>query len=426
MAEQRHRTTSPRQEEPRNAKPAVPADIEVIAGPNGDETASAPPSSAGQHLREDQKAFVAAAYAFVRARNRPAAIYFLADDQAIGTPNVRKLAAMLSKVSKVPKLDLVIHASGGDIHAAYQLVAFLRRRTDLLTACVPRYARSAATLLCVGAKSICLDEVAAVGPLDAQMYVGLTSDGRHDYQSALNHFKSLERLQDFSLETLRGVAEMLHERNVRRSDELLKHAMEFVGVTAAPLYEKIEAQRLGDYSQALAIGEEYGRRLLGRLPRTQRERIVKELVHGYPSHEYVIDADELRRLGLDAEVFEGEAREAAWSLAEQQAELAQRRESAIMFVKPVPVVSDELIDPPVAIVSDHMGYGYEAKGATTAWFGRQDTESDNPWSKVTARLRVGREDMRHQMTPGPLRRFRKLWEEEEDLAQAEPPDGPDE
>jgi hypothetical protein len=262
---------------------------------------------------------------FAASRGRPALIYFVASD-AIGTPTVREVAECIGD-RHFDDLDIVIDSGGGDIHAAYLLVSFLRLHTKRLEACVPRYARSAATLLCLGADSIVLDELAALGPLDAQVYEGVSDDASQKYGSALNAFKALERLRDFSLDTLQGGAEFLNEVKLLRPDDALKHAMELVRVITAPLFDKIQAEKLGEFSQALAIGEEYGRRLLAKtapmLSQQRRDEVLQQLVHQYPSHEYVIDYQELTDLGLEVALFEGEQRRCAWALANYARRLAE-------------------------------------------------------------------------------------------------------
>jgi hypothetical protein len=253
---------------------------------------------------------------FAVARKRSAAIYLLPRNEPITALSVRKLANLVGDQS-FDELDLVIRSSGGDIHAAYQLACFLRSRAKSLIACVPRYARSAATLLCIGADLIVLNDLAALGPLDTQVYAGSTDGGRPDYVSALNQFKNLERLRDFSLETLRTAAELFHDKKIGHVDDILKHALGCMTATSTPLFSKVEAHKLGDYSQSLAVGEEYGRRLLRRfhdMDQAKIERIIRQLVHGYPSHEYVLDCHELQVLGLKAEVFAGEERTAASAL----------------------------------------------------------------------------------------------------------------
>lgn len=338
---------------------------------------------------------------FVSARGHPAIIYFLNPDEPIGTPNVREVAECIGD-GRYDELDLVIDSVGGDIHAAYQLVSFLRLHTKKLIACVPRYARSAATLLCVGADLILLDELAALGPLDAQVYEGATEGGQR-YGSALNPFKALERLRDFSLETLQDAAELLYDAGVHRTEDVLKHAMEFVRATTGPLFEKIESHRLGEFGQALAIGEEYGRRLLARtaptLSEESREQILRRLVHEYPSHEYVIDHLELRDLGMQVELLSGEGRIAAQALARHA------DERAIILVDPeAPATLDMKSRKSVSTQGDVETSAKQLESLTS--------ESDGAAVQVSAQsvpgateTSFGREGgLQHSARPNPWRR----------------------
>ena len=52
------------------------------------------------------------------------------------------------------KVALLIHSPGGEAKAAYQLAKTLRGQCQGFVAIVPRYAKSAATLLCLGAERI--------------------------------------------------------------------------------------------------------------------------------------------------------------------------------------------------------------------------------------------------------------------------------
>jgi hypothetical protein len=268
---------------------------------------------------------VEAACRFAAARGRPAAVFLLAEGNAAdGTPDmpitrrsVGHLATALDTDPSFDDLDLVVQSTGGDIHAAYQMMSFLRARMTgkgELVACVPRKAQSSATLLCLGGDRILLDVLGALGPLDAQIRVGLTDAGTPDYASALHLIKGLNRLQEFSLDTLTEAAANLYDNRVRRNDDILRYAIEFSRGITAPLFERIESHRIGYWDQMLRTGEAYGRRLLrrGRLifevPDMEREEhvsaVIHQLVFEYPSHEYVIDREELvDKLHLRADTF---------------------------------------------------------------------------------------------------------------------------
>jgi hypothetical protein len=268
---------------------------------------------------------VRAACRWAGATGRPTVFYLLAEgDPAEDTrdvPITRKTVAQLANAlsdDHFDDLDLVIHSSGGDIHAAYQMMSLLRGRVNPqgeLVACVPGKAQSSATLLCLGADKILLGETGALGPLDAQIRIGVTEVGTPDYASALHLLKGLSRLQTFSLETFDEAAAYLYEHNVSRNEDILRYSIEFSRAVTAPLYERIESQNIGYWDQMLLTGEAYGYRLLkrGRLLIADEElnntehikRVLHRLVFEYPSHETVIDRDELvNSLDLRAELIE--------------------------------------------------------------------------------------------------------------------------
>lgn len=259
------------------------------------------------------------------AIGRPTAFYLLAEgDPAEDRPDVpitKKTVAQLASAvgdDRFDDLDLVIQSSGGDIHAAYQMMSLLRGRMTgqgELVACVPGKAQSSATLLCLGADRILLGESGALGPLDAQIRIGVTEIGTPDYASALHLLKGLNRLQLFSLETFDEAAACLYEHNVSRNEDILKYSIEFSRAITAPLYERIESQNIGYWDQMLLTGEAYGCRLLkrGKLLRDDDElntaehirQVAHHLVFDYPSHETVIDRDELvNELDLRADLIE--------------------------------------------------------------------------------------------------------------------------
>src|SRR5215470_16827262 len=259
------------------------------------------------------------------ARRRPTAFYLLAEgDPAEDRPDVpitRKTVTQLAMAlgnDQFDDLDLVIQSSGGDIHAAYQMMTLLRGRMSgegELVACVPGRAQSSATLLCLGADKIMLGESGALGPLDAQIRIGVTDVGTPDYASALHLLKGLNRLQRFSLETFDEAAACLYEHNVSRNEDILRYSIDFSRAVTAPLFERIESQNIGYWDQMLLTGEAYGCRLLKRskllkddaeLNRAEHIRqVIHHLVFDYPSHETVIDRDELvNELDLSAELIE--------------------------------------------------------------------------------------------------------------------------
>lgn len=270
--------------------------------------------------------------AFTNARGRPAVFLFL--PEALDIRNVVQLREVLG-AQEFEELDLVINSGGGDIHAAYQMIELLRLHTKRLYACIPFYAKSAATLLCIGADAIFVDELAQLGPLDTQIYED-KKGGKAEFTSALNPFKTLEQLQRLSLETLDIAVKMIAMRSGMDLDECMKHAIDFVRGTTGSLFTQLNPEKLGEFSRALSVGTEYGERLLRRFTSwdaEERMKILEKLVHGYPSHDYVIDYHELQEIGFKVELFSESERSAVQGLFKYMS--TRDRETVVDLVFPV-------------------------------------------------------------------------------------------
>lgn len=244
--------------------------------------------------------------AFAEVRDRPAIFVIL--KEAI---ELRHLLILRSEINdrRFEELDLVIHSAGGDIHVAYQMVQLIRQHTRRMHACVPLYAKSAATLWCLAADRIVMDESAELGPLDVQIYEQRSGGGR--YTSALNPFKALEQLQTEALHALDTAMTMVVKNSGLDLNECLTHAIAFVQATTGMLFDKMDPEKLGEYGRALAIGTEYGERLLRRYAEdwndSTKSQILERFVRGYPSHEYIIDYAEMKEMGIPVDLFsEGE------------------------------------------------------------------------------------------------------------------------
>lgn len=274
---------------------------------------------------------------FVDARGRPAAFLFHAD--TLWRWHVGQLDDALDG-RKFEELDLVIHSGGGWVHSAYQIVELLRLHTDCLNACVPFWAKSAATLLSIGADKIVLGERAELGPLDVQMYEEKQA-GRGERTSALNPFKTLEQLQNFSVDALSSAMGFIVDVYGMSYDDSLRHAVAFVEATTGPLVGRLDPEKLGEYNRELTVAVEYGTRLLSRYGNRDRQsarRLAEQLVFGYPSHDYIIDHRELEDLGLDVELFGEAERPAAKCLHNV---IVQIDDPIICLVEPTPVAPSD-------------------------------------------------------------------------------------
>lgn len=240
--------------------------------------------------------------AFVRLRGRPGIFLFL--NEGLSLSHALSLRDALGN-HRYEELDIIVNSLGGDIDVAYQIVELLRLRVGKIHACVPFYAKSAATLLCIGADTITLDELAQLGPLDAQIYEEAES-GKGEYHSALNAFKTLEQLHAFAITTLDSAMQTIAARGGLNANDCFRNAVAYVQAVTGPLFAKLNPEKLGEYNRALTVGEEYCKRLFRRYTNWDEEKaakIARQLVYSYPSHEYIIDFNELRDMGFQASLF---------------------------------------------------------------------------------------------------------------------------
>ncbi len=208
------------------------------------------------------------------------------------------LRAFLMSKSTLPKGSrpvLVIESPGGQAESAYRIACFLRQHCGGFTAIVPAYAKSAATLLTLGADQIILCANAELGPLDVQIF----DPNREDLGSALNEVQALERLNAFALKAADEGMMLFTSRSGKSLDKLLPQVLHFVAEMVRPLFEKIDTVHYTQMSRLLKIAEEYAIRLLeSRYTLKKAEEIARQLVNGYPHHGFFINREEATRIGL--------------------------------------------------------------------------------------------------------------------------------
>jgi len=83
--------------------------------------------------------------------------------------------ALMEVCHAVPErtLDLIIHSPGGSAAAAEQMVNYLRTQFDDIRVFVPLQAKSAATMIALGADEIVMGRYSELGPIDPQILIPL-------------------------------------------------------------------------------------------------------------------------------------------------------------------------------------------------------------------------------------------------------------
>lgn len=230
--------------------------------------------------------------------------------ETIDAEIVDKMGPLVRGLPKDKPIGLLLHSPGGYARDAFIIARLFHRHCQGFTAIVPKYAKSAATLLALGADRILMHTDAEMGPLDAQV-LDLERERR---ASALDEVQSLERLHAEALSLIDSTMMLLIGRAGKRTDIILPHALKYVAETMRPLFEKIDTVHFTAMSRTLKVGETYAERLLSRRYPDVAEKVARGLVYDYPDHNFVIDFDECRRIGLNAELMKPAACEIVESI----------------------------------------------------------------------------------------------------------------
>jgi hypothetical protein len=223
-------------------------------------------------------------------------------DSAMGGALREFAKAELAQLGKVPKLSVLIESPGGDADDTFRLAKLFRRHTDDLEVLVVFWCKSAATLFCLAADKIYMGSGGELGPLDVQLVN--PKDGT--IFSGLQSFKSLEYLREYAMETLHNVATLFENHTRMDYIHAVKVARPIVSDIVTSLFRQVDPNQLGEARRLLAVGEEYGKRLMARyaykhLDSRTIARIVRDLVWEYPNHGFAVDFREAQQLGLNIE-----------------------------------------------------------------------------------------------------------------------------
>jgi hypothetical protein len=127
------------------------------------------------------------------------AVYWSRIDRPLTRGDVFPFANMLKSVGEVDKLDLVIVSPGGDGTAAETILHLCRKYClNQFRVVIPAFAKSAATLIALGADEIVMGESSELGPIDAQ--IPIMQDSAEQQVSA-DHFL---RARDEAIKSLQS------------------------------------------------------------------------------------------------------------------------------------------------------------------------------------------------------------------------------
>jgi hypothetical protein len=220
-------------------------------------------------------------------------------------------------------LDVIIESPGGDINAAYNISSlFQKYGSKNLIFIIPRWAKSAATLIACAGEEILMTPVGELGPLDPQITQFNPVEERFETFSPLHINTTLEMIRNEFASGNKDLAEGLLKR------------LQF------PL-------TLGSFVKANEIGEQYLTKLLKeRMEKTGKlvqdaAKIARCLSREYADHGFCINLVEAKSIGLNATELQEDLLDLAWDLhtthrRREELKLKKHKETSAKLINSLP------------------------------------------------------------------------------------------
>jgi hypothetical protein len=188
----------------------------------------------------------------------------LKPDHSLGQWDLDRIFSGLNEANSNRERNVLLFllSPGGSIEPAYQISKLCKQyAAKKFVVCIPRQAKSAATLIAIGADEIHMGTLGQLGPIDPQLG-GLP---------ALGVARALETIAALA-QKYPGSAEMF----------------------AKYLQQVLTVEQIGYYDRISESAVQYAQRLLSTKAhlRSRAGEIARELVHEYKDHGFVIDLAE--------------------------------------------------------------------------------------------------------------------------------------
>ena len=129
---------------------------------------------------------------------------------------------------------------------------------DRFQVVVPRYAKSAATLMSLGSDQIILGDEGELGPLDVQIW---DYDNEETRVSALDTVQAVEQLEDSAVKVAMKMLSFLKEKTKKKYSNVIEVSLKFGAELTKPLFEKIDSVAYTRYCRSLQEAQHYAERL---------------------------------------------------------------------------------------------------------------------------------------------------------------------
>jgi hypothetical protein len=191
---------------------------------------------------------------------------------------VDTIEMILPETRKIDRLDLFLHSPGGFLESATRIIGICKEYSEEFNVIVPLAAKSAATVICLGANEIVMTVFAELGPIDPIIQHPYKPDVRVPARSIKDFFEFLS-----STET--GKITVDSQFKVQMSNLL-------------------DPYLIGSYQTALNSSKQIAEKLLKENALKDKspqlvDEAVKRLTEYYYSHSYGINRKEAKEIGLN-------------------------------------------------------------------------------------------------------------------------------
>jgi len=225
---------------------------------------------------------------------------------AMHPADIPSLETVLNSISGADQINLLLHSPGGDGTIVEKMVDMCRSHLSgqnrKLRVIVPNIAKSAATVLALGADQILMGYCSELGPIDPQ--VPIVVSGMIQWVSAFAFVEARDKLMDQIADAIKkkeptvGLLQQLAGLNIPFTDEM-ENQIGFAKKTAITLLDKYMLNpSFPESNERAKKANEIAEKLLS-----------KQL---FPVHGQYIDGATAKKLGLEVEVLDKD--DALWKL----------------------------------------------------------------------------------------------------------------
>lgn len=259
-----------------------------------------------QHLISEIETALTTRYSGIPNRLISYVLRFGHTRTAMNIADVPHLKTVLDSLSGAGQINLLLHSPGGDGAVVEKMVEMCRAHTSgdnrKLRVIVPNVAKSAATVLALGADEILMGYTSELGPIDPQVAIAVS--GVTQWVSAFAFVEARDKLMGQITEAIRkkestvGLLQQLAGLNIPFTDEM-ENQIGFAKKTATTLLDKyMLSPKMSDAATRSQKAGEIAEKLLS-----------KQL---FPVHGHYIDAITAKTLGLEVELLDKD--DALWKL----------------------------------------------------------------------------------------------------------------